>query len=313
MLFDNELVAEGSFKTIYPTPDACLLFLKAYSTEGKDRASLDLQWNATKAVESTAAMCPNTIVIMHGPGVMLMPWADNENVTAILAAHYPGEETGNAITDALWGLVEPSGRLPYTVPRNASDYGTQVIESVEANDDPNAWQTDFTEGQMIDYRQFDANNIKPHFEFGFGLSYTEFDMENIMDVIVVGGPLSPSANTSMGIAPGGLHDLWTTSAVASVKITNSGNRAGFAVPQLYVSLPQDTTPAGTPVKVLRGFEKPYLEPNESKRVVFGSTKRDLSYWDVEEQQWVIATGSLTIKAGFSSRDLRSQKEVTVLE
>ncbi|KAF3047759.1 hypothetical protein E8E12_011618 [Didymella heteroderae] len=313
LLFDNELVAEGSFKTIYPTPDACLLFLKAYSTEGEDRSSLELQWNATKAVESTAAMCPNTIVVIHGPGVVLLPWADNENVTAILAAHYPGEETGNAITDVLWGLVEPSGRLPYTIPRNASDYGTEVVESVEANGDPNAWQADFTEGQMIDYRHLDANNIEPHFEFGFGLSYTEFDMENILDVNVVGGSLSRSANKSMGIAPGGLRDLWTIAAVASVKITNSGNRAGFAVPQLYVSLPQDTTPPGTPVKVLRGFEKLYLEPNESKQVYFDLTRRDLSYWNVEEQQWIIPTGSLTFMAGFSSRDLRSQKQVAVLE
>lgn len=136
LLFNNKLVAEGTFKTIYLTLDACLLFLKAYPTDGEDPASLNLQWNATKAVESTAAMCSITIVVMHGPDVVLMPSADNENVTAILSAHCPGEETGNAITDILWGLVEPSGRLLYTVPRNPSDYGTQVVESVEANGDP---------------------------------------------------------------------------------------------------------------------------------------------------------------------------------
>ncbi|KAJ4361240.1 hypothetical protein N0V95_002058 [Ascochyta clinopodiicola] len=312
LLFDNDILAEGSFKTIYPTPDACLLFLKAYSTEGQDRPSLELQWNATKAVESTAATCPNTIVVTHGPGVLLMPWADNENVTAILAAHYPGEETGNAIKDILWGLVEPSGRLPYTIPRNASDYGTRIVKSVENKGDPNAWQVDFTEGQMIDYRHFDANNIEPHFEFGFGLSYTKVDMGDALHVEVVGGPLAPFANKSMGIAPGGLRDLWTTSVKATVEVANSGDRAGFAVPQLYVSLPQDTTPAGTPVKALRGFEKVHLEAGESRQVEFELTRRDLSYWDVKEQQWVVPTGSLTFKAGFSSRDMRSQKEVVVV-
>lgn len=137
---------------------------------------------------------------------------------------------------------------------------------------------------MVDYRHFDANNTEPYFKFGFGLSYTKFDMENILDVNIVGGPLSLSANKSMGIAPGGLRELWTTSAVDSVQITNSGNRSGFAVPQLCFSLPQDTIPAGTPVKVLRGFEKVYLEPNESNQVDFELTRRYLSYWDVEEQQ-----------------------------
>jgi len=151
-----------------------------------------------------------------------------------------------------------------------------------------------------------------HFEFDFGLSYTEFDTGNVLDVNVVGGPLPPFANKSMGIAPGGLRDLWTTSAVATVGITNSGNRTGFAVMQLYISLPQDTTPAGTPVKILRGFEKVCLEPGESKQLNFEST-RDLSYWNVEEQQWVIPTGSLTFKAGFGSRDLRSQKKIVVLQ
>ncbi|KAF2261252.1 hypothetical protein CC78DRAFT_608618 [Lojkania enalia] len=312
-LFDNEKVAEGLFRTIYPTPDACLIFLKAFATEGHDRLSLDLQWNATMAVESTAAMCSNTIVITHGPGVTLMPWADNENVTAILAAHYPGEESGNSIVDILWGDVEPSGRLPYTIPKTASDYGPPIVESVEMETDPNAWQVDFVEGQLIDYRHFDANGIEPLYDFGFGLSYTTFRMEDSLNVNVVGGPLPALADESKGIAPGGLKDLWNTVAVVTVEVTNSGHRSGYAVPQLYISLPQSTTPKGTPLKVLRGFEKIRLKAGETKRVKFELMRRDLSYWGVDEKQWVIPAGCIQFMAGFSSRDLRSKAAVVLLE
>ncbi|KAF2008822.1 glycoside hydrolase family 3 protein [Aaosphaeria arxii CBS 175.79] len=313
MLFDNDIVAGGLFRTIYPTPDACLLFLKAFATEGSDRSSLELQWNATMAVESTAAMCPNTIVVTHGPGVVLMPWADNENVTAILAAHYPGEETGNSIVDILWGATEPSGQLPYTVPRNASDYGAPIVDTVVDEKDPNAWQSDFVEGQMIDYRHFDAYNIDPLYEFGFGLSYTTFEMGDILEVEIVDGPLSPIANISLGMIPGGLQDLWTTCAIVKGQVTNSGDRAGFVVPQLYLSLPQESTPAGTPLKVLRGFEKIFLEPGEGKEVKFELMRRDLSFWDVNEQMWVIPTGAVNFLAGFSSRDIKAETKFSLID
>lgn len=118
VLLDNKELVDGRFRTIHPVPDVCRLFLKAYALEGQDRRSIDLAWNATKAVENTAAVCPNVVVVVHGPGVVMMPWADNENVTAILSAQYPGEETGNSIVDVLWGRAEPSGRLPCTVPKN---------------------------------------------------------------------------------------------------------------------------------------------------------------------------------------------------
>ena len=266
-LFDNNEIADGRFRSIYPLPQVCLLFLKAFATEGLDRADIDFQWNATMAVESTAKLCPNTIVVTHGPGVVSMPWADNENVTAILAAHYPGEESGNSIVDVLRGAVEPSGRLPYSIPKAATDYGPPLVELGPNVTDPNAWQADFVEGQMIDYRHFDASNeTEPLYEFGFGLSYTTFDMDQNVSVEIVGATLNPTADQSKGIAPGGLVDFWNTVAVVTVDIRNTGSRAGSAVPQLYVSLPQDTTPTGTPVKALRGFEKVHLEAGEAQRV-----------------------------------------------
>ncbi|KAI0425094.1 glycoside hydrolase family 3 protein [Xylaria sp. FL1042] len=310
IVLDNDQIAEGSFKTIYPIPDACLLFLKAYAAEGADRTSIDLQFNTTKAVESTAAVCPNTIVVVHGPGVVLMPWADNENVTAILTAHYPGEQTGNSIVDVLWGAVEPSGRLPYTIPKTLADYGPDIVESPES-DAADGWQSDFTEGQAIDYRHFDAANITPQYEFGFGLSYTTFNMSATLDVSATKN-VSSVANKSKGIEPGGLVDLWSTVAHATVKITNTGNVTGSAVPQLYVSFPQNTTPEGTPVKVLRGFSKVALAAGETKSVQFELMRRDLSFWDSDGKEWVIPKGEFIFQAGFSSRDLRSRAQIAIL-
>jgi beta-glucosidase len=252
-------------------------------------------------VESTATFCPNTIVVTHGPGVIAMPWADNENVTAILAAHYPGEESGNAIVDVLWGVVEPSGRLPYSIPKREADYGPPVVDSVADPMDPNAWQADFTEGQMIDYRQFDANGTEPLFEFGFGLSYSTFAMSKNPSVELINGPLSALPDKTQGIAPGGLVDLWNVVAAVKVLVTNTGDRAGSVVPQLYLAFPQDTTPAGTPHKVLRGFKKLQLEVGEHREVVFELMRRDMSYWDVDSKQWVIPEGIFGFQAGFSSR------------
>ncbi|CAG5156640.1 uncharacterized protein ALTATR162_LOCUS4437 [Alternaria atra] len=312
-LFDNDEIADGRFRSIYPVPQVCLVFLKAYATEGSDRPDLDLQWNATLAVESTARLCSNTVVITHGPGVVLMPWADNENVTAILAAHYPGEETGNSITDVLWGDVEPSGRLPYSIPRAAEDYGPPIVELPGNVTDPDAWQADYVEGQMIDYRHFDANEgLDPLYEFGFGLSYTSFAMAEELDVALGDMPLTPTPDQSKGLAPGGLTDLWTVVAVATVNITNNGARAGSAVPQLYVSLPQDTTPPGTPVKVLRGFDKVHLLPGETQAVTFNLMRRDISFWDVDRKTWVIPAGPVRFAAGFSAKDLHAVAEVVVL-
>lgn len=191
-LFDNDKIA-GAFNTIYPTPQACLLVLKSYATEGLDRPSIDLHWNATQAVESTAAMCPNTIVVTHGAGVDLLPWADNENVTAILAAQYPGEETGNVIVDVLWGAVEPSGRLPFTIPYNESDYGPPIVEDVQNPTDSDSWFTECTESEIIDYRHFDMEDIAPRYEFGFGLSYTSFSMSDGIEVQVINSPVAARA------------------------------------------------------------------------------------------------------------------------
>lgn len=308
-LLDNEEIVDGRLRSIYPTPDVCLLFLKAYASEGQDRSSLELAWNSSQVVEKTAAVCPNTVVIMHGPGVVLMPWADNENVTAILSAHYPGEDTGNSIADVLWGVTEPSGRLPYTIPKAESDYGPPIVNLTSSAD--NNWQADFDEGQLIDYRRFDAEDIEPHFEFGSGLSYGTFDIASDVQVEVQPS-LAATADPSGSLSPGGLDELWEEVALITIKVSNVGDVTSSTVPQLYVSFPQDTSPKGTPVRVLRGFEKLQLTAGETRDVEFSLLRRDLSFWDVGSKQWEIPRGEFTFFAGFSSRNLIAHATASIL-
>jgi beta-glucosidase len=295
---------------IYPPPEVCVVFLKTWVTEGYDRAKYEADWNSTGLVNSVTSVCNNTIVVTHSGGINTMPWADNDNITAILAAHFPGQESGNSIVDVLYGDVNPSGRLPYTIAMNGSDYNTQIINITNTNDtDPNAWQDNFEEGLMIDYRYFDSANVTPMYEFGFGLSYTTFEMGQFLQVEGDSGlsQYPEAADTE----PGGNPNVFATVATVTAQVTNNGTVPGATVPQLYVSLPQDGVPDGTPVKTLHGFEKVMLQPGETQSVQFALTRRDVSYWDTNAQDWAIPEGAIQVMVGFSSRDLPVHASMTL--
>ncbi|QDS67779.1 hypothetical protein FKW77_006532 [Venturia effusa] len=298
-ILDNDVITQ-----VYPTPDVCLVFLSTFASEGLDRDSFELDWNSTTVVETVAGYCPNTVVVTHSAGVNTMPWAENPNVTAILAAHYPGQETGLSIVDILYGRVNPSGHLPYTIPRNESDYDNPVIMAPNAD---GQWEDNYSEQQLVDYRMFDAKNITPLYEFGYGLSYTTFAMDG--DLTISKANASIEAQPSQPIAPGGHADLWETVLTVTTSVSNTGTVAGATVPQLYLSFPAATD---SPPKVLRGFEKVNLEPGETQTVTFPLMRRDVSNWNVVEQQWEIPAGEMMILVGFSSRDLPLSGAVTLL-
>jgi beta-glucosidase len=308
-ILNNTLITSpGGLRTIAPTPEICLVFLKSWASEGSDRASLEANWNSSAVVSAVTAVCNNTVVITHAAGLNVMPWADNPNVTAILAAHLPGQESGNSLVDVLYGAVNPSGKLPYTIALNESDYSfADITNSTELlqTEDPNAWQSNFTEALLIDYRHFDYYNESVQYEFGFGLSYTSFDMSNLAVAPTVSNTtLSALPDQAATTAPGGNPTLWQVLFTVSVTVVNTGGVFGSAVPQLYLSLPQVPDSVPTPLNVLRGFDKVGLQPNESQTVQFPLTRRDLSYWDVGMQEWVIPAGSIGLNAGYSSRDIR---------
>lgn len=165
---------------------ACIVFANAASGEGYitvdgnegDRNNLTLWHNGTGLINTVAAECNNTIVVIHSVGAVLVDqFYDHENVTAIVWAGVPGQESGNSITDVLYGRVNPGGKSPFTWGPTQDSYGTDIL--YVPNNGVLAPQINFDEGIFIDYRHFDRENIDPIYEFGFGLSYTTFEYTNL--------------------------------------------------------------------------------------------------------------------------------------
>ncbi|KAI8931261.1 hypothetical protein NX059_011608 [Plenodomus lindquistii] len=308
---NNTLIAESDISTLLiprGQPEVCIVMLKVWAEEAADRESLASDWDGDGVVDSVASYCNNTIVVTHAAGIMTMPWAKHPNVTAILAAHFPGQESGNSLVDILYGDVNPSGHLPYTIAINGTDWNAPPTTAINTTgfDD---WQSWFDERLEIDYRHFDMQNMSVLYEFGYGLSYTTFEISDIES-----SPLETNITAfpeMRPIEPGGNPALWDAIYNVTVSVENSGPVAGHVVPQLYIGLPS-SAPEGTPVRQLRGFEKVYLEEGESQTVSFELLRRDLSYWDVVSQQWVIPEGEFTAWVGLSSRDLKVQDKFTVV-
>lgn len=288
-------------------PDVCLVFVKSYAEEGADKTTLELDWSGSEMVESVAKYCNNTVVVSHSSGINILPFADNPNVTAILAAHFPGEQSGNSLVDILYGDVNPSGHLPYTIAYNASDYNAPPTTAVQT-DGADDWQAWYDEKLEIDYRYFDANNISVRYEFGFGLSYTTFELADAAAEAL--GSDFTARPAAQDVQPGGNPALWEALYNVTVSVSNTGAVDGAAVPQLYVTFPDGTTPAGTPPYQLRGFEKISLAAGETQTASFELMRRDISYWDVVAQEWLIPSGEFTFSVGFSSRDLRVAAKAT---
>ncbi|PYH67878.1 putative beta-glucosidase D [Aspergillus vadensis CBS 113365] len=275
--------------------DVCLVFLNALAGEGADRTEL---YNSDQdmMVKTVADNCNNTVVVINTMGPRLVDqWIEHENVTAVLYSSLLGQESGNSILDVLYGEVNPSARLTYTIAKNESDYNVRVCDTKEC---------DFTDGVYIDYRYFDAYNVTPRYEFGYGLSYTNFTYTDLNVPSIEALSVYPSGKKSVG----GPVDLWDVIANVTVSVTNTGGRAGAEIPQLYLSYPES---AKQPVRQLRGFERVELARRERSTVTFPIRRRDVSFWDVEAQQWAVKGGEYTFSAGASSRDLRLSKTVTI--
>ncbi|KAI9738727.1 MAG: hypothetical protein M1834_008232 [Cirrosporium novae-zelandiae] len=310
----NNSVIEETMSSLYPVPEVCLVFIKAWATEGYDRYSYAFDNEGAEAVTAVAGTCNNTIVVTTTPGQVDMPFVDNENVTAIIAFHMPGEEMGNSMVDVLYGDVNPSGHLPYTIAKDTSDYASSVAivnltESEQLAGGAGVWEDPFTEALFIDYKYFDAKNITPQYAFGYGLSYTTFELSDIVIEEEVDSVSAFPDNAT--VVPGGNPNLYTTLVHVNATLSNTGSVAGATVPQLYLYYP-DSAPSGTPVKVLRGFAKASLEAGASTSVEFDLTRKDFSNWNVAAQDWEIASGEFTLGVGLSSDNIEITGTVTLL-
>jgi len=249
--------------------DVVIVFGIRVEGEGFDSADLSLPWGQDAVIDAVASVNPNTIVVLETGNPVSMPWQDR--VKAIVQAWYPGQAGGRAIAEVLTGRVNPSGRLPITFPRSLAQTPRPELPGLGT-----PWGTpttiEYNEGAEVGYRWFAMRGETPLYPFGFGLSYTSFDYS---DLEVRGGE-------TIG---------------ASFTVTNSGERAGADVPQVYLT----GAPDGKRTRLL-GFERVELRPGESRRVTVTAEPRLLARFDGGAGQWRIAGGTHTVVLGRSAGD-----------
>ena len=254
---------------------------KNQDCEGRDRLSYDLPYGQNEVIAALAAVRPDMIYVNISGTAVAMPFADN--VAAIVQAWYLGSEAGNALADVMTGKVNPSGKLPFTFPYVMSDGPVKTEEQYPGlPQDERFYQVYYSEGIYVGYRWFEANDIKPMFPFGYGLSYTTFEY---------GQPVASSKTMGRTLK-------------IKVPVTNTGKVAGAEVVQLYIHDVEASV--DRPVKELKGFDKVYLEPGQTKTVEFVIDREALSFFDAEKHEWVAEPGEFKALIAASSEDVRSE-------
>ncbi|GLA22010.1 hypothetical protein AnigIFM63326_000142 [Aspergillus niger] len=290
---------------VNPASDACLVFINEAAAEGWDRPYVADPYSDT-LVENVASQCNNTMVIIHNAGIRLVDrWVENPNITAVIYGHLPGQDSGRALVEIMYGKQSPSGRLPYTVAKNASDYGALLNPVVPSGTNDLYYpQDNFTEGVYIDYKAFEQKNITPRYEFGYGLTYSTFDYSGLK-ISVHSGVNTDYLPPNSTIEEGGISALWDVVATVTCSVSNTGSVAAAEVAQLYLGIP------GGPAKVLRGFEKKLIQPGKHMKVQFDLTRRDLSSWDVVNQAWGLQKGDYSVYVGKSVLDTQLTGTLTI--
>jgi beta-glucosidase len=246
-------------------------------SEGFDR-TFALPPGQDQLIQQIVKANPKTIVVVtSGGGVDMTRWIDQ--VPAILEAWYPGQEGGRALPEILFGDVSPSGHLPATFERRFEDNPTSASYYPKSG----SHEVDYSEGIFVGYRGFEKKGTKPLFPFGYGLSYTTFKYGNLT--------VTPVAGTS------GRDARWQV----AFDVTNTGTRAGAAVPQVYIGDTEASVPR--PAKELKGFAKVMLQPGETKRVTVPLDVRSLAFYDVAGKQWKAEAGNFRVLVASSSEDV----------
>lgn len=269
--------------------DTAVVIVATSSSEASDRPSLALGGNQDELVSAVAAVNANTIVGVVTPGAVLMPWS--AQVAAIVVLFMPGQEYGNALADVLFGTVNPSARLPVTMPNKDNEIAFTDAQFPGVGSPPDAT---YSEELLVGYRWYLANDVTPLFPFGHGLSYTEFSYEKM-------STSKSSSTSSCGYI------------TVSTIITNTGSVAGRETVQLYLEYP---TEAKEPPRQLRGFVKtPILEPQSSAQVDFCLSERDFSIWDESIHAWTVLAGdggyTYKLFLAASVADIRLQTSLTL--
>ena len=274
---DDDLSLVDAAATVAADADLALVMAGlplSYESEGIDRTHIDLPPSHNKLISAVAKAQPNTAVILTNGSAIAMPWVDE--VSAILETWLGGQAGAGAIADAVFGKVNPSGKLAETFPVRLED--TPAYLNFPGEDG----QVIYGERMFVGYRYYDMRNIEPLFPFGHGLSYTDFAYSDLK--------LSASEITDKD------------QLQVSLTVTNTGKVKGKEVIQLYVADTESTVQR--PVKELKAFDKVELEPGQSIQVSFTLNERDFSYYNKVYDRWLAESGAFEILVGSSSRDIR---------
>ncbi|RYX80609.1 beta-glucosidase [bacterium] len=263
--------------------DVAIVVVTTRGTEGEggDRPSFNLPNDQNELIRQVAAVNKKTIVVLNNGTPVAMPWLNS--VSGLVETWFPGQEGGTALAQVLFGDVNPSGHLPTTLGARREDYPDY------GNFPGNGKEVRYEEGIYVGYRGFDKKNIAPLFPFGYGLSYTNFRIDNLKlssPTLAANGTLS-----------------------ATVRVTNTGRRAGAQVVQLYVRDPNPKTDKA--VRELKGFAKVMLQPGQSQTVTLPLKMRDFAWCDTNARGWRVDAGNYEIGVGDSSRDLKLKATVNV--
>ena len=252
--------------------------------ESTDRLQITLPYGQEKVIEALAEVAENLVVVNISGSAVAMPWADK--VGAIVQGWYGGTETGNALADVLTGKVNPSGRLPFSVPFCYEDGPIKTERQYPGikEEGDEYWQTHYDEGVYVGYRWYDTKEIPVQFPFGHGLSYTTFEYSN-----------AKAAKPSM-TAAGTLK--------VSVDVANTGDRDGAEIVQLYIADPEASI--DRPAKELKGFEKVFLKAGEKKTVTFEIDAEDLSWFNAEKHEWTAEPGEFKALFARSAGDVQAE-------
>jgi len=250
----------------------------AYDAEDFDKPDMYMPFGQDELIKAVLKANPKTIVVLMGGGAIDMTqWIDK--TPAILQAWYPGLEGGNALAKIIFGEINPSGKLPMTFPKKLEDHPSHKLGEYPGD----SVYVNYYDDIYVGYRYFDTWKTDPQFAFGHGLSYTGFEYSNLK------------------VTPAG------KGATVSFSIKNTGKVAGAEVAQVYVKQEQSLLPR--PEKELKGFDKVFLQPGESKTITISLDENAFQYFNDIEMDWVKEKGIYNILVGGSSRSIRLSGKV----
>ncbi|MGO4771463.1 glycoside hydrolase family 3 C-terminal domain-containing protein [Flavobacterium sp. W22_SRS_FK3] len=254
-----------------------------YETEASDRSDLHLPFGQEELIKKIVDVNPRTIVVIVA-GAPFGIDAVSKKTNALVWTWFNGSEGGNALADVLLGKVNPSGKLPWTMPKKLMDSPAHATNSF-----PGDKAVNYAEGILVGYRWFDTKNIAPLYPFGFGLSYTTFAIENVK-----ADKTEYALNETISV---------------SVDVKNTGKADGKEVVQLYTS--KSDSKVSRAAKELKGFKKVLVKSGNSNTVTIKVPVKELAYYDVTTKKWIVEPGKYTLKIGTSSRDIKKEVVVTI--